>query len=353
MGEGLLDPGVAQRVRIVTRLSRRQTVSGQALARDLGISRAAIHKHVDLLRASGVGITSSTGSGYVLEPPCDQLLPETVLALLLGWAPPPASTSTLIGLPYLYEVRTPSTNLVLKARASDLPGGAVAVTDFQEAGRGRLGRTWVCEPGKDLTFSVLLHPGIASAEAPRLVLAASVAVAEALAEIGGLEGRVGIKWPNDVQIDGRKVCGILSEASMDMDALHWVVIGVGVNVNGSPVRAAATSAAMTGDIGRATSLAESLGGPVPRGFLLIRLLGELGKRWSAVEQGRWSDVRMAYGRLDSLAGSSVVVRSGLERDVVVAEGTAEGLGPDGELRVRSSDGALRLVTAGEVTLGGI
>ena len=389
VGEGLLDPGVAQRVRIVARLARGGTISGQALAEELGVSRAAVHKHIELLRSARVGVSSAPGSGYVLEPPGDHLLPETILPLLLGVTLPPAPAKTVVGLPYLYEPRTGSTNEMLKSRAQGgLPGGALAVTDYQVEGKGRLGRTWVCEEGKDLTFSVLLRPSIPPVEACRLVLAASVAVAEVLGRIRGLEDRVGIKWPNDVQIDGRKVCGILAEASMDMDSLHWVVIGVGLNVNGSPAAAIAgragveqetgstsggdgrtgrgltrsvltgnglTSSVLTGNgltssVLTATSLAEWVGEPLPRGPLLVRLVRQLRRRWAAVEGGRWETVRAAYSRRDVLAGSDVVVRSGLGRDLVVAAGRAEGIGPDGGLLVRAADGTMHSVTAGEVTL---
>ncbi|GAB4257784.1 MAG: biotin--[acetyl-CoA-carboxylase] ligase [Thermoleophilia bacterium] len=369
VGEGLLDPGVAQRVRIVARLARGGTISGQALAEELGVSRAAVHKHIELLRSARVGVSSAPGSGYVLEPPGDHLLPETILPLLLGVTLPPAPAKTVVGLPYLYEPRTGSTNEMLKSRAQGgLPGGALAVTDYQVEGKGRLGRTWVCEEGKDLTFSVLLRPSIPPVEACRLVLAASVAVAEVLGRIRGLEDRVGIKWPNDVQIDGRKVCGILAEASMDMDSLHWVVIGIGLNVNGSPAAAIADRAGaeqetgsmsagdgrpgngLTSSVLTATSLAEWVGEPLPRGSLLIRLVRQLRRRWAAVEGGRWETVRAAYSRRDALAGSDVVVRSGLGRDLVVAAGRAEGLGPDGGLLVRAADGTMHSVTAGEVTL---
>lgn len=369
VGEGLLDPGVAQRVRIVARLARGGTISGQALAEELGVSRAAVHKHIEFLRGARVGVSSAPGSGYVLEPPGDHLLPETILPLLLGLTPPPALAKTVVGLPYLYEARTGSTNEMLKSRAQGgLPGGALAVTDYQMEGKGRLGRTWVCEEGKDLTFSVLLRPSIPPAQAFRLVLAASVAVAEVLVTIRGLEGRVGIKWPNDVQIDGRKVCGILSEASMDMDSLHWVVIGIGVNVNGSPAAALAgrasaeqetgsmsagdgrTGNGLTGSVLTATSLAECVGEPLPRGSLFIRLVRQLRRRWAAVEGGRWETVRAAYSRRDALAGSDVVVLSGVGRDLVVAAGRAEGLGPNGGLLIRAADGTMHSVTAGEVTL---
>lgn len=361
LAERILEPGVAQRVRIMARLYKAAPpgarVSGEVLAGLLGISRAAVHKHVEVLRGAGVALDSSRGGGYRLSAPPDSVVPEVVLPLLLGAddnrpGEPLGATSLRVGLPYRYFAAIDSTNESLKQIAQhDGPAGALIVTDDQRNGRGRLGRTWISQPGKDLTFSVLLRPRVLPAEASRLVLAAGLAVAEVVERLLGPERTVGIKWPNDVLVDGRKVCGILSEASMDMDRLHWVVIGIGLNVNGRPVEAVSGRGS---DVRRPSpaSLAESANEILLRPALLAQLLHALAGRWSQLDTGAWESVRDACAERDLLRGTAVVVRSGFSSDIVVTEGTAEGLGREGELLVRGLDGVTRAVRAGEVTLSG-
>ena len=359
VAECILEPGVAQRVRIMARLYEAAPsgarVSGEAVAGLLGISRAAVHKHVETLRLEGVTLDSLRGGGYRLSEPPDTVVPEAVLPLLLGATGTGTgesfgATPTAIGLPYVYFAAMDSTNASLKEIAQhDAPTGALIVTDDQSGGRGRLGRRWISQPGKDLTFSVLLRPRVLPAEASRLVLATGLAMAEMLEGLLGPSHSVGIKWPNDVLVDGKKVCGILSEASMDMDRLHWVVIGIGLNVNSRPVE---TAPSEVSDVRRPApgSLAQSFGRPVPRPPLLARLLDALAARWSQVDAGDWESVREACAERDLLRGTSVVVRSGFSDDGVVTEGLADGLGPEGELLVRGEDGLIRAVRAGEVTL---
>lgn len=352
---GLVEPGVAQRVRILARLASLPRVSGQELASRLGISRAAVHKHIECLRGEGIQVQSVPGSGYVLQPPSDSLVAEAALPLILSLSFPTLPEwlsgwgDELIGLPYLYLPAAPSTNQLLKDQAQQgLPAGALLVTDHQVAGRGRLGRTWISEAGKDLTFSFLLRPEISPTRVHLVVLAASLAVARVVESVAGLEGRVLIKWPNDVLVDGRKVCGILAESSMDMDQVHWVVVGIGLNVNGDPGEK--LSGPAVGSMMPPTSLRLRTGRSVPRANLLARTLRELGRELGSLRRGEVSALLSEYERRDWLKGTRVTVRSGPSPGKVVAEGTAAGLGPDGELLVRQANGELREVMAGEVTL---
>ena len=417
----LIEPDQGQRIRLVARLTGtldpadddKRAVPATSLADDLRVSPAAIHEHVTRLHDLGFGIEGVAGTGYRLSSPfSDLLVGEAVLPLLLAApergageyqaardardavkarargmtgvgaggnagaiAPDPRAgaifwTSAAMrlregkffaGLPYRYEACTDSTNRHLKAMApSGLASGAVAVTDRQESGRGRLGRRWISEPGKDLTFSVLLRPRLMPGKAHLLSLAAAVAVAETLENLPGLQAGssagpvVTVKWPNDVFLAGKKVCGILLEGSMDADRLHWAVAGLGLNVNGAPE--AALEACGEDRSGRAVpvSLLEYLGREVPRGWLLAQLLERLAVRWGELESGIPSpdcvDLRTALRERDALAGSRVLVCSGLREEEVVASGVAAGIGPGGELLVRETSGAVRAVIAGEVTV---
>jgi BirA family transcriptional regulator, biotin operon repressor / biotin---[acetyl-CoA-carboxylase] ligase len=347
---GFLDKGSAQRVRIAARLTGGDWVSGERLAQALGVSRAAVNKHVQLLAARGLSIESEPGSGYRLVSRGDSLVPEAVLPLLLdlGFCAP--GTDRHVGLPYRYEQEVSSTNVVAKELAqAGAPGGALVVSERQTAGRGRLERVWQSEPGKDLTFSVLLRSSLVPGEANLMMLAAALAVADVVAEVPGLRGRVGIKWPNDVLLDGGKVAGILAEASIDMDVMHWVVIGIGLNVNGDSARLVPAETRAPGQAAP-VSLARLVGGTLDRPLLLARLARELSRRWAQVTKGRRSEILDAYAALDALLGGTVTVRSGIRLEQVVAEGVASGLGAGGELLLREKDGSLREVVAGEVSL---
>jgi len=262
--------------------------------------------------------------------------------------------SWVAGLPYRYLAACPSTNQALKQAASSSPAGALVVTDEQTGGRGRLGRTWVSQAAKDLTFSVLLRPSIAPARAHLLSLAAALAVAEVLETIPGLEGRVGIKWPNDVLLGGKKVCGILLEGSMDVDRLHWAVAGIGLNVNSDP-------AGLVSDLGvearaewlarpRPTSLRAETGCDTPRAPLLAALLVRLTEVWTDPETG---DILAGLSGRDTLAGRPVEVLSGPPENRPLAVGRASGIGPEGQLLVRTASGETVAVFAGDVTVRGV
>lgn len=339
----MVDAGVVQRARIVARLLGGGRVSGQRLASELGVSRAAVHKHADVLRGLGVPLSSIPGVGYELLPPFDILAPEVVLPLLASRAPS-------FGGPYLFHAEIGSTNVVAQEAArGGAPHGALAVTDFQSSGRGRLGRGWTSEPGLDLTFSIVLRPDCAPQSVSRLTLAAGVAVADTILALGDLDGRVTVKWPNDVLIDGRKVCGILSEAALDMDRLHWVVVGIGLNVNGTPASGVALQELPPG-APLPISLREARGTFTPRTPLLVELLAALSSVFASVEGEAWDRALGRLRALDALRGQRVDVRARVGGGYPVLSGVADGLASDGSLRVRDDSGALHEVVSGDVTL---
>jgi BirA family biotin operon repressor/biotin-[acetyl-CoA-carboxylase] ligase len=366
---GLVSSGMAHRVGLAARLAasshpeRREAgapaVSGQELAGIMGISRTAVQKHVHHLQSLGFAVASSRGAGYRLERPfTDLVAAEAVLPFLLGSAwqdGSPASELPRAGLPYLYLERCESTNLVLR-KAAALPSGAVAVTDAQTSGRGRLDRTWSSLPGQDLTFSVLLRPSLAPSQAHLLSLTAALVVAEVLEALPGVRDRVGVKWPNDVLLGDKKVCGILLEGSMDADRLHWVVAGIGLNVNSASTTLITSSspeeaAAWLGKPGP-VSLREHVGREVPRAPLLAVLLERLGGRWAAVEAGAASqnEVLEQLRQRDILAGRLVEVVKTMGPHEPAVVGEAAGFGSEGQLLVRQAAGLVVEVFAGDVTV---
>ena len=185
----------------------------------------------------------------------DRLLPEDVLPRLRG----------RLGRPYRYVAACPATQRLL---TPDDPEGAVAVTDHQTEGRGRLGRDWEDVPGTALLVSVLLHPRVASERLPELSPAAGRAVAAAVAAVTGLEA--GVKFPNDVLVGGRKTAGVLAEA-----AEGRVVLGIGVNVNQTAEQLPAETRLP------ATSLRLETGRRTDRAELLVAILEELERGYDA------------------------------------------------------------------------
>ncbi|NLF17758.1 MAG: biotin--[acetyl-CoA-carboxylase] ligase [Lentisphaerae bacterium] len=374
---GLIEPGLAQRVRLVTRLVTApvaggaaapdgpyDAVSGEALGQSLGLSRAAVHKHVAQLRGLGFQLESAAGVGHrLLEPFSDLVAAEALLPhLLSAEGRGSAHEGWRAGLPCHYRASCDSTNRVLRGliQGDVPPAGTTVVTDHQSQGRGRLDRVWRDQGGTDLMFSVLLRPALAPGQAHLLSLAAALAVAEtleSLPDLGlpALETPVDVKWPNDVLVGGRKVCGILLEGAMDGDRLHWAIAGIGLNVNGDTAELAATiereDPEGLGGRPRPVALRELLGGPVPRAPLLAAFLGRLTARWKDLERpGGLTSVLEGLRRRDPLLGRPVEVFGAASRSEAAQVGEGAGIGPEGQLLVRTPGGDTVPVYAGDVSL---
>ena len=194
-------------------------ISGQQLAEALGVSRAAVHKAAQALSAQGYALDSAPRRGYRLaggDPFC---------ADAVGPYPAPI---------HLYDTLQ-SSNLTAKQLAlGGAPHGTLVLTAHQQAGRGRLGRRFESPAGKGVYLSLILRPTLSAADAQSATISAAVAVARAVKALCGLE--LGIKWVNDLYYQGRKVCGILTEAGTDMESgqLEWLVVGIGLNLTTSP-----------------------------------------------------------------------------------------------------------------------
>jgi BirA family biotin operon repressor/biotin-[acetyl-CoA-carboxylase] ligase len=282
-------------------------VSGETLSRQLGISRVAVWKQVRELRKQGYDVAASA-KGYRLESTPDALLPGE----FPGW-------ESLV-----HHVETVDSTMRL-ARALARRGaenGTLVIAERQTAGRGRLDRSWV-SPAGGIYMTLVTRPAVAPALAPRISLMASVAVAEAIESLYGLPARV--KWPNDVLISDRKVCG-------ECDVVRYVNVGVGLNAN-----------AVVGEIQTgAVSLAELLGAPVDRKRLVRAVvegvLARLSLLGDASTLDEWRRRAVTIGREVSIAGG---------REPVV--GTALDIDSTGALLVRQADGSVTLVVAGDCT----
>lgn len=198
-----------------------QAVSGQALAGRLGVSRAAVWKAAEALQAQGYAVQAVPGKGYTLAPGGSRLYAEGVRAFLARPGVQVQAFDTV-----------DSTNRAAKALgAAGAPAGSLAVADSQTAGRGRRGRSFASPPGTGLYLSVVLRPACTMEQAAQVTCAAAVAVCQAVEALGGPP--LAIKWVNDLfNADGRKCCGILTEAAADLESggLDYLVVGMGLNL---------------------------------------------------------------------------------------------------------------------------
>ncbi len=240
----------------------------------------------------------------------------------------------------IYYFRTiDSTNDFAKKTAFEGAGeGTLVIAEEQTRGRGRQGRRWVSPPGTGLWFSLVLRPGISPIEAAGITPIAAVSVAGAVEEATGLPAR--IKWPNDILIGGRKACGILTELGSEPGGSHYVVVGIGINVN--------TSSFPEEIKDTATSLKEALGREVSRTEVLARTIGEFEKFYfDFIETKSLARVLTAYRAKSATIGKRVGVA--VKDGVLRAE--AVDIAADGGLLIKKDDGELMKINSGEVTLG--
>lgn len=309
-----------------------QWVSGADLAERLGVSRTAIWKQMEALRIAGYRLEAAPRQGYRLRGTPDAVTPREIS---------PGLTTARFGRRVEYRESVGSTNDLAKEFArGGAPEGLLVIADEQTAGKGRLGRSWSTPKGTALAMSLLLRPSLPPYQAPRITLVAAVAVAEAVRDVTGLT--VGIKWPNDLQIAGRKFCGILTEMEGEWERVAFVICGMGLNVN-LPVERLDPAYG-----GSATSLMAATGKPVGRALLAQAILARFEHAYDLLLAGRFEQVLDQWRRLSVTLGQDVRV---LGSDGSPAlEGVAEEIDADGALLVRLPSGALHRVLAGEVSI---
>lgn len=303
--------------------------SGDALARELGQTRASVWKRIQGLRAAGVAIEGRAGDGYRLVQPLELLDHARITAQL-----PPAVAASVASLEIGWALG--STNSELLRRSAPLRGTDVLLAERQTGGRGRRGRAWASPLAANIYLSLSRTFAGGLSRMGGLSLAAGVAVGEALRELG--VAGVGLKWPNDVLVDGRKLGGLLVEGGGEFAGPARAVIGLGLNVR-MPTTAAA-------DITQPWTDLDTLAGePVSRNSVVAALLSHLLPALEQFEQQGLAPFLPRYAALDVLHGRAVRV----EEAGVLHEGMACGLAEDGALRVEI-DGVARHFHAGEVSV---
>ena len=322
------------REEILTALGDGTAVSGEELSRRLGVSRTAVWKAVDALRRDGYGIDARTGQGYRLVSTPD-LLTETEIRRFLG-------KTEIVGRTLACFSEIDSTNTYLKGLEQGADG-TVAVADCQTAGRGRMGRNFQSPRGKGIYLSALLRPDLPPERLLPVTAMAGVAVCDAVERRCGV--RPGLKWPNDPVLGGRKLCGILTEVSLEGESgrVQSLVIGIGINVSQGEGDFSPEVAPM------ATSLVRELGRPVSRPALSAALIEELDRLYAALRSGDVSAYLAACRRDCVTLGRRVQLLSPEGKETAEAVGLDEQFG----LVVRYEDGKQRTVRAGEVSVRGL
>lgn len=305
--------------------------SGAELAVQLGISRAAVWSRIEELRKLDYDIEASPHLGYRLVNSPDTLHADDLLARL-------GKTKTIWRDIQVFEQTTSTNDVVEKLARDGVKEGVVVFAESQTRGRGRLGRKWISPAHKGLWFSVLLRPDLRPQETTQLTVASATALRRAIQSETGLKPE--IKWPNDILIRGKKVAGILTELSAEVDRVKHIILGIGVDVNLNanefPPELRKT----------ATSLKIETGENVSRAELAVAILRELDFDYARICGGKFPAVADEWESGCATIGKNVTVHIG-ERKI---HGRAESLGDDGALLLRTEHGRLETITGGDVTL---
>jgi BirA family biotin operon repressor/biotin-[acetyl-CoA-carboxylase] ligase len=304
-------------------------VSGESLSNRIAVSRAAIWKHICTLRDEGYVIESSPKKGYCLRKVSEMLLPREIQEGL--------ETKAFGKGDIIYFRETDSTNTRAKELAvQGAPEGTLVVSEAQTGGRGRKGREWFSPSKGGIYLSLILRPTISPAEAPKITLLTAVAIAEALLILTQLEVR--IKWPNDILVNGKKLVGILTEMSTDMDEIDYVVVGLGLNVN---------TPGFPEDISdKATSLFIEAGKQFSRARLVAEFLKWEEHYYELFQEVGFEPVIKRWKELSNIIGKIIAVEM-IDQTLM---GEVEDIDSDGFLILRDNRGKSHRIISGDVTL---
>ena len=315
----------------VLRHNKDSYVSGEELCKLAGISRAAIWKHIEKLREEGYDIEALPHLGYKLVSIPDSLIPSEIKWKL---------KTKVFGRSVISYRKVDSTNIVAYELAEKgMKEGTVILADEQVKGKGRHGRHWTSPSKGGIYMSCILRPSITPNEISRITLLAAIAVAQAIRDVTFLE--VTIKWPNDIMIDHKKLCGILTEMKAEQDSVDFVVLGIGINVN-VPVKQLPKGA---------TSIKEELrrrGEKInlSRVELTKRVLERLEEYYNLMKSEGFEPIIDIWKDLSVMIGSRVKVSIHGR----TFEGLAHDINPDGALVVRTESGVLEKVSSGDVIM---
>ena len=306
--------------------SEGQHISGEELSRKLGVSRTAVWKHIEHLREVGYELRATPHLGYLYEGSPDKILVEEIHYYL--------KTRWLGKNVAVFQSLDSTNRMALEGGQKKASHGQVFFAEKQTQGRGRRGRHWVSPEGRGLYFSLILKPDLELQEISKITLTAAVAVAKTLRKMTRVPAM--IRWPNDILVGSRKLCGILTEVSAEQDQISYAVLGIGVNVNGS-LRSLP-------DV--ATTLEHETQRRWDRNLLTAELFLELERCYEKLESGGWQELLKQWEAMSMISGERITVTT-LHQTL---SGRAIGVDENGALLLSTDDGAQHRVLSGDVML---
>lgn len=305
---------------ILKMLSTNVYVSGEDISNQLGISRTAVWKHIKNLQKIGYHIESKPNKGYLLCKRPNDLIPEEIV---------PRLNTGIIGQEFYHLKNVDSTNRYAKQLMEKNPKeGTVILSEIQTFGRGRKSRPWISS--KDgLWFSVILFPHLSPQQAMYVTMTASIAIVQAIQTICGLDAE--IKWPNDILIRGKKVCGILTEIDAEIDQVNYSIIGIGMNVNNK----------LSDELKeKAISLQMVKKTRIDRKDLLCSILEHFDTLYIRLKDKRLDEIKKKWLSSSKMIGKNIIVHG--EKESI--SGTVMGIDDQGCLLLKDHEGMKQIVT---------
>ncbi len=310
--------------------NKREFVSGESLSKQLGISRTAIWKHINSLKEEGYNIESINKKGYrLIENPSDILTNTNILHRL---------KTEFIGKEIIHFSSIDSTNEYTKSIGKEEKDGVVVISEEQTKGKGRLGRQWHSSLGEGIWMSILLKPDILPYKTPFITLVAGASMVKALNDLGV---KAFIKWPNDIIINNKKVAGVLTELSAEIERVNYVVLGIGINVKTMNFSKEIETIA--------TSLYKE-GYNVSRLDIVIRLLENFESLYTQyINHNTKKEVLDICREYSAIIGQNIYTIQNGEKQLV----TCLDINEEGNLIVKDINGKVKEIMSGEVSIRGV
>ena len=309
--------------------NEKEFISGEELSKKLGISRTAIWKHIRILRSQGYNIESVNKKGYrLVDEPTDLLNPQNIYRNL---------KTKFIGKNVLHFETIDSTNDYAKKIGNELRDGSVIISEEQTKGKGRLGRVWESKAGEGIWMSIILKPNIIPNKAPFITLIAGASIVKAL-NILGVDAK--IKWPNDITINNKKLSGILTELSAEIERVNYIVVGIGMNVKDTDFEEELQD--------KASLYKENYN--VSRVDIVKEILCQFEKLYlDYIEKDDKKEVLDICRQYSAIINKEIYVIKNDQKELVDCIGINE----EGNLIIKNKDGKLEEIMSGEVSIRGV
>jgi len=316
---------VDEKILSVFRERQGEYVSGEELSDLLDVSRASIWKHIEKLRQEGYKIDAVPHHGYMFVSAPDKLLAQEV-----SWG---IKTRYMGKKVFSYDVADSTNEIAYDLAKKGAPEGSVVVAEGQRRGKGRMGRSWISPKG-GIYLSAILRPNLFPNDIPKITLMCAISVCTAIRDCSGLDAK--IRWPNDILVEGKKICGILTEMKAEQDRIDFIIVGIGINVN--------TPASALPKVG--TSIKEEVGKKFSRIELTRKLLESLEVHYEGFKKDGFAATRQHWRDLSATLGRRV--KADLNHKKI--EGQAQDIDEDGALLIRLDNGFIERLLSGDVIL---